>query len=1017
MKVKYGFIGAVVLLLVLASGGAAQVNQFSVVVTPEKAILEPGQGLHFEAQLFDANGTAVAFGDFKWLVQPDSMGTISDDGFFIAGRTPGEARIIAVMSRGNVRYFGEAVVQIGRPDAPRVKVIVTPQESIVPPGNTQQYHVAAVAANNANFRFDHVRWVVEPHQLGEISQDGLFHAANRPGQGRIIAFVDVDNAVYHGAAHVTVSQRPSGAISGKVTDDQTGEPLIGAKVLVQRLPHDHIRWMKTVRTDSSGNYVAKPLIPGLYVVRANARDYLAEYYQDAAHLAEATPVQVAANDSITGIDLALGHGGNISGFIGTDPDAEPISHALVTAIHVVTKRKKHALTNDAGEYSLRSLAEGDYAVYAKAAGYKGEYYDDAQGLLNAQLIHVTPPDSVQNIDMLLAPTSAIAGRVVAADDAGTPIAKAKVTIYSLVSRRLHARFKTFTDKNGEYIASVPPGFYLVHVAAAGYQDEFYDNVTRYTEATPVQVFEGQHTTGIDFALDLLGAISGIVTDQTTGLPIVGARVFAFQERPIVTPTTDANSWRIKPPHARTDSTGHYRIKNLRSGKYFVEAVAQGYLPEFYKESPALAGATPVKVEVAQEADSIDFTLSPGGAIAGTVWDATNETPLAGAVVALWSLEKGVKRHVFTNNEGRYEFGGLPDGAYILFANMRGYDGKFYDGVDSREEATPVKIENGGKVDGIDFKLPKFNTHLGTIAGVVTAEPDPNDPATSTPIAGAFVLAIPISPGPAHFDVTDPFGNYRITNLIPGNYIVLAWAPHYIGEYYDNVLNWANATPVPAVANQVTDGIDFALAEASRGPYRIRGIVRRGRGQNRTAAGNAVVFAMNENGVVASTITEPSGEFVMDELPSGDYKLMVDGVGMKTAYYGGATDAEAQTISLANGTSGDNVEINAEDVTTGISENGMGVPEHFSLEQNYPNPFNPETTIKFNLAQKSHITLRIYNVLGQVVRTLVDKELEAGTYEMQWNGSDENGNRVASGVYLLRFTAGDVVQTRRMVLMK
>ncbi|MCX6144967.1 MAG: T9SS type A sorting domain-containing protein [Ignavibacteriales bacterium] len=89
-----------------------------------------------------------------------------------------------------------------------------------------------------------------------------------------------------------------------------------------------------------------------------------------------------------------------------------------------------------------------------------------------------------------------------------------------------------------------------------------------------------------------------------------------------------------------------------------------------------------------------------------------------------------------------------------------------------------------------------------------------------------------------------------------------------------------------------------------------------------------------------------------------------------------------------------------------------VPTSFSLSQNYPNPFNPSTTIRFELAQHSSVKLKVFNVLGQLLATLVDKQRNAGFYLVEWNAQG-----TASGVYFYQLQAGDVIQTKKMILMK
>jgi hypothetical protein len=89
----------------------------------------------------------------------------------------------------------------------------------------------------------------------------------------------------------------------------------------------------------------------------------------------------------------------------------------------------------------------------------------------------------------------------------------------------------------------------------------------------------------------------------------------------------------------------------------------------------------------------------------------------------------------------------------------------------------------------------------------------------------------------------------------------------------------------------------------------------------------------------------------------------------------------------------------------------------ALKSNYPNPFNPETTISYSLAKQSKVSLQVFNILGQKVRTLVNETNNAGTHTVVWNGKDDSGNAVASGVYFYRLKSGTISQTNKMILMK
>ncbi len=109
--------------------------------------------------------------------------------------------------------------------------------------------------------------------------------------------------------------------------------------------------------------------------------------------------------------------------------------------------------------------------------------------------------------------------------------------------------------------------------------------------------------------------------------------------------------------------------------------------------------------------------------------------------------------------------------------------------------------------------------------------------------------------------------------------------------------------------------------------------------------------------------------------------------------------------------------NYANVVVGISHQPAEVARDFALLQNYPNPFNPVTEIRYRLPASEQVTLVVYNLLGQKVRTLVHATQTAGWHSVQWDGRNELGEKVSSGVYIYRLTAGDQQAVRKMILMK
>jgi hypothetical protein len=94
-----------------------------------------------------------------------------------------------------------------------------------------------------------------------------------------------------------------------------------------------------------------------------------------------------------------------------------------------------------------------------------------------------------------------------------------------------------------------------------------------------------------------------------------------------------------------------------------------------------------------------------------------------------------------------------------------------------------------------------------------------------------------------------------------------------------------------------------------------------------------------------------------------------------------------------------------------------IPENFQLYDNYPNPFNPTTNLSYDLPHTTNVKLEILNILGQKVTCLVDQPQDAGHYKIEWNGTDENGVGVASGIYFYKLTTDSYVSSKKMMLVK
>jgi hypothetical protein len=98
--------------------------------------------------------------------------------------------------------------------------------------------------------------------------------------------------------------------------------------------------------------------------------------------------------------------------------------------------------------------------------------------------------------------------------------------------------------------------------------------------------------------------------------------------------------------------------------------------------------------------------------------------------------------------------------------------------------------------------------------------------------------------------------------------------------------------------------------------------------------------------------------------------------------------------------------------TGITQNDKDIPKEYKLYNNYPNPFNPTTNVQFSIVNVHYVTLKVFDILGRNVATLVNEQLQPGTYEVTWNAQN-----YTSGVYFYRLQSGDFTDTKRMLMIK
>jgi hypothetical protein len=291
---------------------------------------------------------------------------------------------------------------------------------------------------------------------------------------------------------------------------------------------------------------------------------------------------------------------------------------------------------------------------------------------------------------------------------------------------------------------------------------------------------------------------------------------------------------------------------------------------------------------------------------------------------------------------------------------------------------------------------------GVISGTVVDE-------AGEPIEGASVRAFGGGWWHPHMTHTDDQGNYELTGLAAGTYIVRAWAFGYIGEYWDDQPNWHLADEIECTGPGFTFDADFELAEHPGGPFLIAGIVN---DTESNPLNGAFVFAKASDEQVYFAATDPDGKFELP-VPEGEYQVWAEFPEFDTQWFDHVpTAGQAMPVNVGILSAVNTIEFNLIPVASSAGDPEITTVTEYRLDAPYPNPFNPTTTLSYSLAAKTLVQLRVYDVLGREVATLVNRTQDAGTYRVAFDGSN-----LASGNYFAILNAGDATITRQIVLIK
>lgn len=466
-------------------------------------------------------------------------------------------------------------------------------------------------------------------------------------------------------------------------------------------------------------------------------------------------------------------------------------------------------------------------------------------------------------------------------------------------------------------------------------------------------------------------IGGTVIDASTAAPLDTIVVMAEE---VVTQEVKVTL---------TDEEGRYVLK-LQAGTWQVFA---GEPFGYYAPSD-----TQVAALGADDSTVVGIVLSPYPCFVTGKVDSTGGKPVPG--ITVMAMSSGFDSYVsHTGADGSYRIGLFPEtyDVYPLFLPS-GY-------ATWPPNRRNVGVDSGATFENQNFSLMRSTCH---IEGRVTYEAGGS--------AGEVTVSAFTSGGYRYATTTDLEGNYFLT-MLPAAYFLSAEREGYEvisplpGFYLGVTINY----------DQTLTGYDFVIAPSGGEPLSISGTVTYKATGDFASDVYVVIYNDQEDSPLGWGFaeTDGNGHYEFADIPAGTWLIGAYQPGYSSdpplreqiLFFGGPPATE-QDFQLMPG--------------TGIPHGPEAtVPKGFCLFQNRPNPFNAGTLIAFTLSdvESERVTLRIFNVLGQEVRTLVNGYQRAGLHLVRWDGCDHLGCRVASGIYLCELRAGGERQTRKMVLLR
>lgn len=649
------------------------------------------------------------------------------------------------------------------------------------------------------------------------------------------------------------------SISGVVTGD--GKPLRGICVQEAQL-HNGFSIGFDVTTSRTGRYTFRKLPSGRYQITfapifdcADPGNWLQQFYKGATAVFppdNQTTITLRAGQHRRHVDASLRRGSQISGTV-TSRSGRDLSKICVAIFGQVRGGfiAGEFVTGRKGRYAWHGVFPGRYLVnFINGCGNPGnfapQWWPHAASLSHARPVRVTGSELHTNIDAVMQPGAAFAGRVTARST-GRGVGQVCVDASNFDGT---INVSTITRANGRYrLQGLGTGRYFVEF------DPTCGDLNLLDAQRFVTVKDGKTTTGVDVALRLGAGISGTVKDAR-GHPLDGI---------CVNIATSAEEEETE------TSNGSYSVVGLTPGQVTTVEFTGGcdnngnFAPQFYNGRTVPALADPLALKAGVVTPGIDATMRPGGTISGIVTDPAGHR-LSNVCVAILAGNQspfgGTIDDLTVTSNGRYSDQNLASGPYLVDFGCGG--GQFVDqwfrAQPTFGQADAVSVRAGGVTSGIDAVVRPS----GAISGVVTNR-------AGRRLSNICVFVVNRSTDQALSNIVfTQDGRYVVPGVAPGAYDVqfsdCFESGKYGNQWYSGKRTQASATPVRVTAGRTATGIDAAMTVG--GSISGKVVSRLGK-----PLGDVCVLAIdNATSSVGFSQTDRTGRYAMPGLSTGSYIL-------------------------------------------------------------------------------------------------------------------------------------------------